>query len=1286
MFQTQTVPSSSSSSPNNLPHCIQVDGHVSINQINLQHSTLATANLAYMISSRPSIFLVQEPWVYKGRFSGLPAGLTIYFKSSPNLVSPRAAIIAPVSSPLLMLEQFSGRDSVTCSWSTGPANVLHPEIFLISSYWDINLPSPPSEMLASIDFCISHGIPYVCALDSNAHSTLWGSPYNNHRGDLLEDLISSKNMSVQNRGSIPTFHTSRGKSHIDVTLSSQDIDPIIHRWQVSSELSFSDHRLINFRIKLSLEEPVRIRPLGRCDWPLFSSLLASEFVGAPTEWTPSILEDCTHNFYQKVNQALDGACPEVVFSPSKNLSWWNGELGASRKAVRRAFQLASSCPSMGAWDSYKECVRSHKKLVKKSKRDSWRKFSSEVSTASGMSFLKKIIFRNGNAKAPCFVKDKHGTITTSINDSLSSLLEHHFPHGSNSAGFPLPVVTDLPSVSIPHYDWLSVDRIRKAFSSFSDNKTPGPDNIKPIILKNLPDSALSYLSKIFSASIFLGYTPSPWRISRTIFIPKVGKADYSDCGSFRPISLMSFCFKTLERLVHWEMENTALKSHPFHRHQHGFRRGFGTDTALSEVVNFVEQGILKNKRVLAVFLDIKGAFDNASSEAIRKAMEDHGYPRVISSWYYNFLKSRVNFTSRGSIMILRLVFSGTPQGGVLSPIVWNLIYDAALVIMNRAPTLGVGFADDGTVLIAGYNLTLMSFHLQKVINELILWGRDCGLTFSTDKSNVVLFSTERNPPCAPVLKMYGSVIPAVSSVKYLGIHLTSNLSWSLHINLKLSKAKKLLNISRSAFGSFWGPSPKLTKWIFDCVVRPVITYGSHVWSHGLKETSKSFQTLNKIQRLALLPLAPIRVKTPTAGLEIITGTLPLDLHIKNLNLNTYLRIKNKIPVLWDGVGMGSRRGHLFHLSSQFLGCTVAGIPMDRIPTVVSWTKLYKIFLDYDPLSLTIPTLRIFTDGSRTGGKSGYGLLFQQSCSSSLNPQQFSTIHEDSGPLGSLASVFQAEVHAIIEALKHLVRISAPNQENRVRFGPILSAHIFCDSQSALKALDSHLINSHQILECRNLLNAMGRRLEISLYWIKAHAGNIGNERADVLAKQGATTSIVGPAPFILCSHSFIKAFILEDVVGVWSLRWKNLLTCRQTKIWFPVPDLKKSAKLLALDRAHLGVVIRFITGHNFLMRHNNLLMPDMFDDPLCRLCYQDEETSFHILGDCEPLGGIRYRIFQRQILQNPPLWKVGQLLKMLDHPAISSLEISYDDLNGRLDALMDFDQIFQVFDFLPSQS
>ena len=48
-----------------------------------------------------------------------------------------------------------------------------------------------------------------------------------------------------------------------------------------------------------------------------------------------------------------------------------------------------------------------------------------------------------------------------------------------------------------------------------------------------------------------GYTPQIWRQSKVIFIPKLGKDDYSKAKSFRPISLTPFLFKTLERLSYW---------------------------------------------------------------------------------------------------------------------------------------------------------------------------------------------------------------------------------------------------------------------------------------------------------------------------------------------------------------------------------------------------------------------------------------------------------------------------------------------------------------------------------------------------------------------------------------------------------------------------------------------------------------------------------------------------------------------------------------------------------------
>jgi hypothetical protein len=46
--------------------------------------------------------------------------------------------------------------------------------------------------------------------------------------------------------------------------------------------------------------------------------------------------------------------------------------------------------------------------------------------------------------------------------------------------------------------------------------------------------------------------------------------------------------------------------------QHAFRKDKGTDSALSEVVDKIEAGMLRKEHTLGVFLDIAGAFNNLS--------------------------------------------------------------------------------------------------------------------------------------------------------------------------------------------------------------------------------------------------------------------------------------------------------------------------------------------------------------------------------------------------------------------------------------------------------------------------------------------------------------------------------------------------------------------------------------------------------------------------------------------------------------------------------------------------
>ena len=56
-------------------------------------------------------------------------------------------------------------------------------------------------------------------------------------------------------------------------------------------------------------------------------------------------------------------------------------------------------------------------------------------------------------------------------------------------------------------NWITFNRLKNALNSFKSKKSPGPDELKPIVFKHLPDSLVKQLQTIYKACIALGYTP-----------------------------------------------------------------------------------------------------------------------------------------------------------------------------------------------------------------------------------------------------------------------------------------------------------------------------------------------------------------------------------------------------------------------------------------------------------------------------------------------------------------------------------------------------------------------------------------------------------------------------------------------------------------------------------------------------------------------------------------------------------------------------------------------------------
>ena len=101
-----------------------------------------------------------------------------------------------------------------------------------------------------------------------------------------------------------------------------------------------------------------------------------------------------------------------------------------------------------------------------------------------------------------------------------------------------------------------------------------------------------------------------------MFIPKPRRDSYGGPKDFRPISLASFLLKTTDRLVDRFLRNETLALKPLHPNQHVYQAGKSVETALHQLVVWVEKALDQQETALGVFLDTEGVFNNTSYDSM----------------------------------------------------------------------------------------------------------------------------------------------------------------------------------------------------------------------------------------------------------------------------------------------------------------------------------------------------------------------------------------------------------------------------------------------------------------------------------------------------------------------------------------------------------------------------------------------------------------------------------------------------------------------------------------------
>ena len=1198
---------------------------VNILQLNLRKSHLAAAELQKKVDELNSDFicLVQEPSVYKGKFRNKPRRSKVV--PSPFVTeNPRAGVIFSDGLKVSELPSLEDRDTAVVILKTESKSLIVASLYLDYTNKEVIT----TKLRELVNFAENKNLPLVIGMDSNCHSTMFGNE-TNRRGKVLEDFIITNSLQVENIGTAPTFQSSRYSSCIDVTIS-RDLTNIIKDWRVSDDFNASDHNTITFRLELGLVEIPSHRNWNKADWELFKSELESATFFKPEQMTDCKLDKLVKKIYFVINKALDKACPIIESKRTDPINeWFTEELEMARNDIVDCFRKAKRTTAGSLeWEKYKKKYKKYRAEVKRSKRRCWNYFKTKCADAKQTSNLVKILQRKDNNSISTFKTDAGYTMPGE--ETARHLLNTHFP--TNTAKTKIKYShAKTPSYEIDarFTTWINEDNVSEALLKFEHKKSPGPDALRPMLFQYLPENIIKILTFVYKSCIALSNTPSLWRVAKVIFIPKPGKTDYSLASSFRPISLSNYLLKGLERLCVWKVDQ-VLVDYPIHDRQHGFRCDRSTETAISEVVNEIEKHIFKRQRTLAVFLDIKSAFDSISPDHIKKCLINHRAPPLLVDWYYNYITNRDVTVELQDAKIKASIGVGFPQGGVASARFWLIAFNMAVKIINRYGCSGTAFADDCAVLLSGTHTNTLVNTMQKTLTEIERWGKRSGLKFNPNKTVVIMFE-RRKERQHKLLRMSGVEIPYSKEVKYLRVTLDSKLSWRPHINSKISAAKKLMYVINQAIRGNWGPSPSLSKWAMTGIVRPALTYACGSWAHAVT-TKKLRKELDRIDRLGLLSVTQIAPSTPTQALRVAYDIPPTRLLLEKLAVDFLIRYKDDLTLTWDGLTRTKKqnKSHLKFLWDIVSPWDLKTLTTDDIRTL-SPPRCYRVVTDSlnrDAKFLTHSQINIYTDGSKTEEGVGSGYIVYKGRN---------VLFDGEHRLDDHCTVFQAEVFAIFESVRRLFILPECGGAKFVK--------IFTDSAAAMYSLKKRKCRSKLVFYTMKMINKLAEmNVYISIVWIKAHVGYTGNKAADRLAKNGAGLDLEEKVWVNRPIGSYkIRSNVLLN--KNWNIEWQNIKQARMAKLFFPFLNPKLSDRLISLPRTDLTTIITMTSGHNDLRYHTYLR--DRTTDPKCRLCLLEDETFFHIFTFCPRLKELRFKLFGVYVMNRLFRWDPDRLLQFV---------------------------------------
>ncbi|KAI3374708.1 hypothetical protein L3Q82_021019 [Scortum barcoo] len=220
------------------------------------------------------------------------------------------------------------------------------------------------------------------------------------------------------------------------------------------------------------------------------------------------------------------------------------------------------------------------------------------------------------------------------------------------------------------------------------------------------------------------------------------------------------------------------------------------------------------------------AFNTIIPQTLVQKLTTLGLSFTLCNWVLDFLTDRpqsvrIHDVSSSSISLS----TGSPQGCVLSPLLFTLLtHDCSAI---HPSCLIVKFADDTAVV--GRIANNDESDYRQEVEHLEGWCRQNNLCINVKKTKEMIVDFRRGRHLPSPLYIGGTAVEVVSSFRYLGVHISDDLTWSKNTSCLIRKAHQRLYFLRRLRRAGMGSSV-LTSF-YRCVVESVLSSCIIVW-HG----------------------------------------------------------------------------------------------------------------------------------------------------------------------------------------------------------------------------------------------------------------------------------------------------------------------------------------------------------------------------------------------------------------------------------------------------------------------